>query len=145
MKSLYISGFGKPTTAPELIESDAPEPGPGQVLVAMEAAPINPSDLLLIRGLYGHRPSLPAALGTEGVGRIVAVGQGIDPARIGKRVLIIPTLKHATWQDQIAIDEADAFEVDADADPLQLAMLGVNPMTADVLLRRFVDLQPGDW
>jgi NADPH:quinone reductase-like Zn-dependent oxidoreductase len=145
MKSLYLRAFGKPTTAPELIETEAPQPSVGQLLVALEASPINPSDVLLIRGFYGHRPALPAALGTEGVGRIVAVGQGIDPARIGKRVLIIPTLKHATWQDQIAIDEADAFEVDADADPLQLAMLGVNPMTADVLLRRFVDLQPGDW
>jgi NADPH:quinone reductase-like Zn-dependent oxidoreductase len=145
MKSLYLRAFGKPTTAPELIESEAPEPGAGQVLVAMEAAPINPSDLLLIRGFYGHRPVLPAALGTEGVGRIVAVGEGVDSGRIGKRVLIIPTLKHATWQDQIAIDEADAFEVDAGADALQLAMLGVNPMTADLLLRRFVDLRRGDW
>src|SRR6266516_4196328 len=145
MKSLYLRAFGKPTTAPELIETEAPQPSVGQLLVALEASPINPSDVLLIRGFYGHRPAVPAALGTEGVGRIVAVGQGIDPARIGKRVLIIPTLKHATWQDQIAIDEADAFEVDADADPLQLAMLGVNPMTADVLLRRFVDLRPGEW
>src|SRR5439155_19915785 len=112
MKSLYISGFGKPTTAPELIESDAPNPGPGQLLVAMEAAPINPSDLLLIRGFYGHRPQLPAALGTEGVGRVVATGGGVDPVRVGKRVLIIPTLKHATWQDQVVIDDQDAIEVD---------------------------------
>src|SRR5438552_11456042 len=121
MKSLYMSEFGQPTTAPELIESDAPEPGPGQVLVAMEASPINPSDLLLIRGFYGHRPDLPAALGTEGVGRIVAVGEGVDPVRIGSRVLIIPTLKHATWQDRIAIDDQDAIEVDAEADVLQVA------------------------
>jgi NADPH:quinone reductase-like Zn-dependent oxidoreductase len=60
MKALQIKTFGKPTVAPELIESDPPEPTPGQVLVALEAAPINPSDLLLIRGRYGHRPALPA-------------------------------------------------------------------------------------
>ncbi|WP_229740400.1 zinc-dependent alcohol dehydrogenase family protein [Nocardia rhizosphaerihabitans] len=140
-----MRAFGKPTVVPELIELQAPEPGTGQLLVAMEAAPINPSDLLLIRGFYGHRPVLPATLGTEGVGRIVAVGQGIDPVRVGERVLIIPTLKHSTWQDQIAIDEDDAIVVDPTGDVLQLAMLGVNPMTADLLLRRFVDLQQGAW
>lgn len=59
MKTLQLRAFGKPTTAPELIESVAPEPGAGQVLVALEAAPINPSDLLLISGRYGYRPALP--------------------------------------------------------------------------------------
>jgi len=145
MKTLHLPTFGKPTVAPELIESPAPEPGPGQVLVALEAAPINPSDLLLIRGWYGHRPSLPAVLGTEGVGRVIAVGQDVDPARTGERVLILPTLNHGTWQDQVAIDERDAIPVDPAADPLQLAMLGVNPVTADLLLRLFVDLPPDAW
>lgn len=145
MKTLHMRAFGKPTTAPELIESEAPELGPGQVLVALEAAPINPSDLLLIRGHYGHRPALPAALGTEGVGRIVAVGPAVDPVRIGERVLIVPNLKHGTWQDQVAIDEDDAIVVDPAADILQVAMLGVNPLTADLLLRRFIDLPPGAW
>jgi NADPH:quinone reductase-like Zn-dependent oxidoreductase len=145
MKTLQLKAFGKPTTAPELIESDPPEPATGQVVVALEAAPINPSDLLLIRGWYGHRPALPAALGTEGVGRISAVGPGVDHDRIGERVLVLPTLQHGTWQDQVAIDQGDAIPVDAEADVLQLAMLGVNPITADLLLRSFVDLAPGAW
>ena len=102
MKTLQIKAFGKPTIAPELIESDPPEPAAGQVLVALEAAPINPSDLLLIRGWYGHRPALPAALGTEGVGRIVGVGSDVDPVRIGERVLILPTLaaRHLAGPDR---------------------------------------------
>jgi len=145
MKALQIKTFGKPTMVPELIESDPPEPATGQVLVALEAAPINPSDLLLIRGRYGHRPALPAALGTEGVGRIVSLGSAVDPVRMGERVLILPTLAHGTWQDQIAIDESDVVPVDPAADVLQLAMLGVNPLTADLLLRGFVDLPPGAW
>jgi NADPH:quinone reductase-like Zn-dependent oxidoreductase len=145
VKTLQIKAFGKPTVAPELIESDPPEPKAGQVVVALEAAPINPSDLLLIRGWYGHRPALPAALGTEGVGRISAVGPGVDHDRIGERVLVLPTLQHGTWQDQVAIDQGDAIPVDAEADVLQLAMLGVNPITADLLLRSFVDLAPRAW
>lgn len=145
MKALHMQAFGKPTEAPESTDLETPHARPGQLLVAMEASPINPSDLLLIRGFYGHRPSLPAVLGTEGVGRVVAVGDSVDAAIVGKRVLIIPTLKHATWQDQIAIDEGDAIVVDASADVLQLAMLGVNPLTADLLLRHFVELRPGAW
>jgi NADPH:quinone reductase-like Zn-dependent oxidoreductase len=145
MRTLQLKAFGKPTMAPELIESDPPEPASGQVLVALEAAPINPSDLLLIRGRYGHPPALPAALGTEGVGRIRAVGPGVDSDRIGERVLIVPTLQHGTWQDQVAIDQGDAIPVDAGADVLQLGMLGVNPITADLLLRSFVHLSLGAW
>jgi len=145
MKTLQLRAFGKPTTAPELIEAPPLEPGAGQVLVALEAAPINPSDLLLITGRYGVRPPLPAALGAEGVGRIVAVGPTVDPARIGERILIVPTLEHGTWQDQTVINEGDAVPVDPKADPLQLSMLGINPLTADLLLRRFTDLAPGAW
>lgn len=145
MKSLHLLEFGKPTAAPQLVETEPPRPQRGQLLVSLEASPINPSDLLLIRGLYGHRPQLPAVLGSEGVGRIAAVGEGVDAGRIGQRVLIIPTLKHGTWQDTIAVDCDDVVEVDATADVLQLAMLGVNPHTAELLLRRFVDLQPGAW
>lgn len=145
MKVLRMREFGKPTTAPELVESDAPEPAADEVVVALEAAPINPSDLLLIRGWYGHRPALPATLGTEGVGRIVSVGADVDVARVGERVMILPTLQHGTWQDQVAIAEGAAVPVDRTADLLQLAMLGVNPMTADLLLHSFVDLPPGAW
>ncbi len=145
MKRLQIGEFGRPETAVQLVEYDAPQPEPGQVLVAMEAAPINPSDLLLIRGRYGHRPSLPAELGTEGIGRIVGVGSSVAPSRIGERVLILPALRHGTWQDQVAVEADDAIPVDPDADALQMAMLGINPMTADRLLRSFVDLPAGAW
>lgn len=145
MKTLQLRAFGKPTTAPDLIEAAPLEPGAGQVLVALEAAPINPSDLLLITGRYGVRPPLPAALGAEGVGRIVAVGPGVDPVRIGERILIVPTLEHGTWQDQTVINEGDAVPVDPTADAQQLSMLGINPLTADLLLGHFTDLAPGAW
>jgi NADPH:quinone reductase-like Zn-dependent oxidoreductase len=145
MKTLQLRAFGKPATALDLIETAPPAPAAGQVLVAVEAAPINPSDLLLITGGYGVRPTLPAALGAEGVGRIVAVGPAVDPVRIGERVLIVPTLEHGTWQDRTVIDARDAVPVDAKADALQLAMLGINPLTADLLLRTFIDLAPGAW
>ena len=113
--------------------------------MSIEAAPINPSDLNLIRGIYGVRPDLPAALGAEGVGRVIAVGDGVDGSRVGTRVLVVPTLEQATWREQAVLDERNAVPVDPDGDPLQLAMLGINPITAYCLLHGYVKLAPGAW
>jgi NADPH:quinone reductase-like Zn-dependent oxidoreductase len=142
---LQLDAFGLPEDVARLIEVALPRPDASQVLVAMEASPIHHSDLLLIRGHYGRRPHLPAALGSEGVGRVIGVGADVDPSRVGERVLILPTLNHGTWQDRVAVEARDAVAVNAEADALQMAMLGINPVTADLLLRRFVDLAPGSW
>jgi NADPH:quinone reductase-like Zn-dependent oxidoreductase len=145
MKTLQLSSFGAPTDVVELAEIAPADPGPGELAVAIEAAPINPSDLLLILGVYGVRPELPAALGAEGVGRVIAVGEGMDASRVGERVLVVPTLEHATWREQTVVDDRHAVPVDPDGDPLQLAMLGINPITAHSLLHGYVELAPGAW
>jgi NADPH:quinone reductase-like Zn-dependent oxidoreductase len=145
MKTLQLSRFGEPTDVVQLAEVDSADPGPGQLAVSIEAAPINPSDLNLIRGIYGVRPVLPAALGAEGVGRVVAVGEGVHGSRVGTRVLVVPTLEQATWREQTVLDERNAVPVDADGDPLQLAMLGINPITAYSLLHGYVKLAAGAW
>ena len=145
MKTLQLSSFGTPTDVVELTEVDAADPARGQLAVSIEAAPINPSDLNLIRGVYGVRPDLPAALGAEGVGRVIAVGDGVDGSRVGTRALIVPTLEQATWREQTVLDERNAVPVDPDGDPLQLAMLGINPITAYCLLHGYVNLAPGAW
>jgi len=145
MKALQFSSFGSPTDVVELAEIEPADPGRGQLAVAIEAAPINPSDLTLIKGVYGVRPALPAALGAEGVGRVIAVGDGVDASRVGERVLVVPNLEQATWREQTVLDERNAVPVDAGGDPLQLAMLGINPITAHCLLHGYVKLAPGAW
>lgn len=59
----------------------------GEVLVRMKLCPINPSDLIPIKGAYSHRISLPGIPGYEGVGIIEDVGRGISRELIGRRVL----------------------------------------------------------
>jgi NADPH:quinone reductase-like Zn-dependent oxidoreductase len=145
VKILQFSSFGAPTDVVELVETAPADPGPGEVAVQIEAAPINPSDLLLIRGVYGARPKLPAPLGAEGVGRIVAVGSGVNPSRVGERVLVVPTLEQATWREQAIVSDRNTVRVDPDGDPLQLAMLGINPITAHSILHGYVKLAPGAW
>ena len=78
-------------------------------------------------------------------GRVIAVGEGVDGSRVGMRVLIVPTLEQATWREQTFVDERNAVSVDLDGDPLQLAMLGINPITAYCLLHGYAKLAPGAW
>src|SRR5258706_7640170 len=111
----------------------------------MGAAAINPSDFLLGRGIYGVRPNFPFSVGAEGVGRVIQTGSKVDVALQGKRVLILPTLEQGTWADQVVVPVRNIVPMSTEADPLQLAMIGINPATAYVLLSRYVALMPGDW
>jgi NADPH:quinone reductase-like Zn-dependent oxidoreductase len=111
----------------------------------MEAAPLNPSDFLLVRGIYGVRPAFPFSLGSEGVGRVTQMGSKVDVALQGKRVLILPTYEQGTWADQVVVPVRSVVPLSDVADPLQLAMIGINPVTAYLLLSRYVSLMPGDW
>ena len=142
MKSLQLTAFGRPVDSVKLAEGDSQPVGPGELRVAVEAAPLNPSDFLLITGNYGLRPELPSAVGQEGVGRVVEVGDGVAASRVGERVVLAGL---GTWAEEIVVDQAQAVPVTTDADPLQLAMLAINPVTAYALLHGFGDLKPGDW
>src|SRR4029077_1270566 len=70
---------------------------------------------------------------------------GVDAARVGERVLVVPTLAQATWREETVLDEGNGIPIDADGDPLQLAMLGINPITAYCLLHGYGKLGPGAW
>jgi len=129
----------------ELNTASTPALGHEDVLVSMEAAPLNPSDFLLIRGIYGVRPAFPFSVGAEGVGRVTQAGSKVDAAVQGKRVLILPTYEQGTWADQVVVPVRNIVPMRDDADPLQLSMIGINPATAYLLLNRYVSLKPGDW
>src|SRR5437868_14698593 len=93
MKALVFGRFGEPSEVLQLQDGPVPEPGAGQVRVRMLASPINPSDLMTVRGQYGRLPSLPATPGFEGVGIIEAAGPGLL-ARLrglkpGRRVAVL--------------------------------------------------------
>src|SRR6266446_3287084 len=96
-------------------------------------------------GLIGVRPAFPFSVGAEGVGRVTQTGSKVDVALQGKRVLILPTLEQGTWADQVVVPVRNLVPMSDEADPLQLSMIGINPVTAYLLLNRYVSLMPGDW
>src|SRR5882672_4491725 len=117
MRHLQLRAFGEPSDVIELKTVSEPVLGPEDVLVSMEAASINPSDFLLVRGIYGVRPALPFSVGAEGVGRITQTGSKVDVALRGKRVLILPTLEQGTWADQVVVPVRNLVPMSDQADP----------------------------
>jgi NADPH:quinone reductase len=78
-----------------------PRPQRGQALVKMTAAPINPSDLMFLKGLYGVLKPLPVVPGWEGAGRVVATGDDwLSRLLLGKRVACAAPNQHdGTWAE----------------------------------------------
>jgi NADPH:quinone reductase-like Zn-dependent oxidoreductase len=143
MKAIQIEKFGNPAEVMKLVDvPDVGTPGAGEVVIALEASPINMSDLMMISGAYGHRPSLPCVVGTEGVGRVVAIGSDVTHLKPGDRTLV--PYPSAAWAERIKAD-ATRLRPLGGGDVHQLAMLGINPPTAYLMLTGYVDLPRGAW
>jgi NADPH:quinone reductase-like Zn-dependent oxidoreductase len=145
MRQLQLVAHGEPSDVIKLNTVSEPAVGPEDVLISMEAAPLNPSDFLFVRGMYGIRPAFPSPVGAEGVGRVAKIGSKVDVALQGKRVLILPTYEQGTWADRVVVPVRNLVPMSDEADSLQLSMIGINPVTAYLLLNRYVSLMPGDW
>ena len=134
---------GRPAEVLELEDFTCDPPGAGEVRVRVLAAPVNPADLNVLEGTYGVRPELPAVPGTEGCGEVLDVGPGVEGLAAGDRVIF--TGRAGTWSSHGTVAAERVFRLPAGIDPVQAAMLKVNPATAWRLLRGFVELRAGDW
>ena len=145
MKALVFDRFGEPSEVLQWREVPTPEPGPGQVRVKMIASPINPSDLLVVRGRYGVLPKLPSTPGFEGVGVVDKVGPGLLGWFVkGKRVLVIND-KGGNWAEYAVIPARQARPFPAEIPDEQVASAFVNPATALAMTRHVLKVPPGVW
>jgi NADPH2:quinone reductase len=88
MKAVLIRRYGG-QEAIRVEDVAEPIPGPGEVLVEVHAVTVNRTrDLNVIRGEVGGEDVLPLVPGQDPAGRIVAVGSGVDPARVGERIIV---------------------------------------------------------
>ena len=134
---------GNPADVLQVETRPWPTPAAGEAVVKMSAAPINPADLNQIEGKYPVRPQLPATPGFEGAGIVLESGAGVNGLTSG--VLVIVPHNVGTWRDAIAVKAEDLVIVPDGIEPVQAAMLKINPLTAWRLLHDYVDLQKGDW
>jgi NADPH:quinone reductase-like Zn-dependent oxidoreductase len=103
-------------------------------LVRVFASPINPSDLVFIRGLYGFKKPLPAIPGFEASGTVVEAGAGMMPHLLkGRRVACAaadPKVRGGTWAEYVVTPAQFCIPLRKDVDLEQGAALLINPMTA---------------
>ena len=147
MKAIVFDRPGEPAEVLQVREVPDPEPGPGQVRVRMIASPINPSDLLLVRGRYVFPPRPPATPGFEGVGVVDKVGPGLNPlGRLvrGKRVLAINS-SGGNWAELAVIPARQARPFPSDLPDEQVASAFVNPATVLAMVRHVLRVPRGEW
>jgi len=138
---LVFQQTGKPGEVLECVPFAPRTPEAGEVLVKLLAAPINPADLNTIEGSYGVKPALPAVPGIEGCGVVEASGS--PGFQAGERVMFLR--RAATWASHTTVPADALFKLPPAIDPVQAAMLKVNPATAWRLLHGFESLAAGDW
>lgn len=137
--------FGEPARVLQTRESPLPQPGPGEVRVRMLAAPVNPSDLMSIRGVYGRRPRLPATPGFEGVGIVEANGGGLLGRFLKGRRVATLCRSGGSWAEQVILPARQAVPLAKDLPLEQAAMFFVNPATAYVMTRKVLAVPKGAW
>ena len=142
-KAAIYETHGNPADVLRVVELPWPEPAANEVVVKMSAAPINPADLNSIEGKYPIRPPLPATPGMEGAGVVVELGSDVRDLALGTQVIV----PHGcgTWREACAIDADKLVAAPPEIEPIQAAMLKVNPITAWRMLHDFVSLRPGEW
>ena len=144
MRAVEIKSYGNAVEAVKFANIDEPgQPGPGEVRVAVEFAPVNYNDILLLSGAFPVHPNLPSVAGNEGVGLVEAIGEGVSSLHVGDRVIL--PLYSFTWRERMIVAAADVFCVPPTIPPQQAAMLRINPPTAALLLSEYAALDRGDW
>ena len=132
----------KPQDVLEYVSGPMPVPEEGEVLIRMKAAPINPADINFVQGVYGVKPVLPhSRAGLEGCG--VVQESRAEGFRKDDEVILLRGV--GSWSEYVAVPAVNVMKLPVKVDPVQAAMLKVNPLTALRMLEGFVSLTPGDW
>ncbi|MBI2804221.1 MAG: NAD(P)-dependent alcohol dehydrogenase [Planctomycetes bacterium] len=84
MKTIVIPAFGIENL--QIMDRPEPTPGPGQVLLKMNAWSLNYRDLLIVKGLYNPKLKLPFVPLSDGVGEVIGIGEGVTRVKLGERV-----------------------------------------------------------
>jgi NADPH2:quinone reductase len=149
MKAIVFDRFGEPREVLQVRDVAMPAPPQaGEVRVRMRMSPINPSDLMTVRGQYGRLPSLPATPGFEGVGVIDEVGAGwlakLRGIKPGRRVAVL-NAHGGNWQEYVVLSARQVVPIPDDLPDDQVAAFFVNPATALVMTQRVLQVSRGGW
>lgn len=143
MRIVSYANYGQPADVVHLLECPEPEPGEGEVVIALEAAPVHLADIKNITGQPWFRAPLPATPGYEGVGRIESVGAGVAGFKPGDRVFL-PT-GFGTWREKFLAPAQGLWRAPEAMSAEQLALVPINLQTAYLMLVEGGALTAGQW
>lgn len=152
VKELKLVEYGNPETGVQLFSTEmSTDLKPGEILLELKAATINPADINILQGKYGILPeSLPANVGNEGFFQVLAAhASNTSGLREGDLVVPFGQRIWGTWRSHSIENERLFHKIgearsDLPVHKQALATIAINPPTAYQLLKGIVDLKPGD-
>ncbi|WP_214411307.1 medium chain dehydrogenase/reductase family protein [Sphaerisporangium fuscum] len=118
-----------------------PAPGPGQVLIRMEATGVSFAEQQMRRGRYYDQPAFPFVPGYDLVGTVLATGAGVEPGLAGTRVAAL--IKVGGWASHVIVHAADVVEVPEGVGAAEAETVVVNGITAWQMLHRKARVRAG--
>ena len=140
MRSVWITKAGGPDVL-AVRESADPEPGPGEVRIAVRAAGLNFAEVMARQGLYPDAPKPPCVVGYEVAGVVDAVGAEVAGLQAGQRVLAL--VRFGGHADTVCAPAERVLPMPDDLGFVDGAALPVNYLTAYHMLFRVAQLRPG--
>src|SRR5215471_6174056 len=141
MRAIEITQFGQIETA-SLVEKPDPDPGPGEVIVAVHAAPVNFVDSLVVTGAYQFLPTLPFTPGKGPAGVVCTIGPDVEHLHVGDRVLAMA--EQGGYAEKVVVATDQCYALPQGLSFVQAAAMGVAFDTAWCALRDRARLQPGE-
>ncbi|SDE52544.1 NADPH:quinone oxidoreductase family protein [Rhodococcus tukisamuensis] len=144
MKAWRVNELGEPRDVLRFEEVDDLTADAGQLLVRTLAVPANFPDVLLCRGEYQVKPSLPFTPGVELCGEVVALGEGVTRFAVGDRVVGTANLPGGSFAELAVMDEVNTFPAPATLDDAEASALTIGYQTGWFALHRRTQLLPGE-
>jgi NADPH2:quinone reductase len=144
MRAWRVAELGAPREVLRLVDVAEPQPGPGQLVVRVLAAPANFPDVLMCRGEYQVKPELPFTPGVELCGEVVALGAGVDRFAVGDRVLGGTVLPFGGFAELALLDAATTFPAPPALDDAEAGSLYIGYQTGWFGLHRRAGLRAGE-
>jgi NADPH:quinone reductase len=142
MKAIRVHQFGGPDCMEWETVPD-PVPGPGQVVVCIAAAGVNPVETYIRAGSYARKPPLPYTPGSDGAGTIAAVGSGVTGIAVGDRVYLAGSIS-GSYAGMALAEASQVHPLPERVDFAQGAAVNVPYATAYRALHHRARAQPGE-
>lgn len=143
MRRIVCREFG-PVDGLALVTEPDPVPGPGEVLVGVEAAAVAFVDGLMVQGRYQVRPPLPWTPGSVVAGRVRAAGPDVDGGTVGERVAVL-SMAGGGYTTDLVVPAAALCPLPAGLAPELAATAIENYSTMAFAVDHRVPLRPGEW